>query len=199
MRPIFRYPSWTLQREVQLESLLEHRVAVLLDACPRVLAFAEQPAELRLRHGGEIFRHVPDFAVVVEEGPQFLEVKFSKYVDTALIERTARITAALEPLGVGYRLITEHDMPAKVRETNARLLTMRARLCPAGVATLLLTERAAQLQQPTLEALGWTSAADARVLAAALLEGRLHADFSATLCPASPVSLQSSTEGWLWG
>ena len=55
-RPVFKVPSVTLARVVQCESLLEVDMAMLLDACPHVASYREQPVTLRYVVGEEEVR-----------------------------------------------------------------------------------------------------------------------------------------------
>lgn len=198
MRAIYRYPSRKLQRSVQLESALEHTMAVLFDTCPTVESFAEQPVEITLHHPSGVQRHIPDFAMVQHGQRFFVEAKFARDVDADVQWRTERLIETLSPLGIGYRLATEKSLPSRIRQSNARVLSQRARAGADEIAKQLMVQRVDELGVCTLADIGWSNATRAGVVATCLAEGILHADLSAPLHDGSAVSTKAHQEGWLW-
>lgn len=198
MRPIYRFPSLKLQRDVQMESDLERQMAMLFDACPAVASFAEQPAELVLTHGHWSGRHIPDFAVVHRGRPGFIEAKYYKDVDAEVLARTRSMAAALAGAGIGYHLVTERDLPCQARLDNARILLQRGRLPRNPVDAFLVLCRVQDGTAMTLGDLGWTLPGRSHALARDILEGRLHVDLSLRLTATTPVVSGPHAEGWLW-
>lgn len=197
MRPIYRFTSWKLGRSVQLESALEEQVALQLDACPTIDAYAEQPALLEfLTPEGERTRHVPDFAVSHRGTPGFLEIKFARDVDERVLQRTELLIRLLAPLGIGYRLVTEIDLPGPARLANAWCLLSRGRQSVTEVQ-VLLTHQQARIGM-TLGDLGWNQPTTARQLARQILEGRLSVDLSQRLGAGTMAFTTKQEEGWLW-
>ena len=198
MRPIYRFASLKMGRSIHLESALEHQVAMLLDACPTVEAFGEQPVTLEFETGTGAARHIPDFAVSHRGHPWFLEVKYSKDVDSTCLQRTQRLVDLLAPLGIEYRLITEKDLPLQPRLSNAWALLQRGRRTVPPHLSLMTYQRVLSSPGITLGELEWASPLIAASLAGDLMQGRLHTDLGKTLTLESPI-LASQTEGnWLW-
>lgn len=195
-RPIFRFTSLKLGRSVQLESMLEEQVALQLDACPSVAAYAEQPVMIHVITEQGPLRHVPDFAILQDGRPGFLEIKYARDVDAQVRYRTALLCERLAPLGMGYRLITEQDLPSPHRLSNAWALLSRGRSKVTDLDALLLHHQTSQ--STTLGELGWDNPATARRLARHILEGRLPVDLSVPLGRDSRVGAASKKEAWLW-
>lgn len=197
MRAIYRFNSWKLARIVQLESSLEEQVAQLLDACPTVAAYAEQPVLMQFESSeGAWARHYPDFAVLHRGLPAFLEVKYARDVDSLVLERTRHLISLLAPLGIGYRLVTELDLPCADRLTNAWSLLSRGRSAITDLQALLVHQQARP--GASLSALGWGQAATARSLARQILEGRISVDLSRPIGPDTMAYTSEQEEGWLW-
>lgn len=197
-RPIFRFSSLKMGRSIHLESQLEHELALLLDACPRVDAFAEQPVVMEFNTAGGTARHIPDFAVAHQGRPWFVEVKFARDVDAAVLERTHHLTKLLADVGVGYRLMTEQDLPAPTRLSNAWSLLQRGRRMTTDHDTVLTLHQVITHPRITLGELGWDDTTRATILARELMQGRLHTDFSARLSSTSIVQATPVEGGWLW-
>lgn len=195
-RPIFRFASLKLGRSVHMESLLEEQVALQLEACPSVSAYAEQPVMFHLATTDGPMRHVPDFAVLQDGQPGFLEIKYAKDVDAQVLRRTAILADRLAPFGMSYRLVTEADLPNAARLANAWALISRGRAKVSDLDTLLLHHQAAHTT--TLGELGWGDPAVARRLARHILEGRLQVDLSVLLGRQSRVGAAAKKEAWLW-
>lgn len=198
MRPIYRFTSLKMGRSIHLESALEHQVALLLDACPLVDAFAEQPVQMEFDNGKGMSRHFPDFALSYCGKPWFLELKYVKDVDAACRQRTQQLTELLAPLGIGYRLVTEQDLPQRDRVTNAWALLQRGRQTVGDQQRLVVFQRVFQQQGISLGKLGWNTPATGAALASELMQGRLHADLSTKLSMETPVFTTPVQEGWLW-
>ena len=197
MRPIYRFTSWKIGRSVQLESALEEQVALQLDACPTISAYAEQPALLEfITSKDEWARHVPDFAVLHRGSPGFLEVKFARDVDENVQQRTQNLIRLLAPFGINYRLVTEVDLPGPARLNNAWSLLSRGRTAITAAQALLTYQQARAGM--TLGDLGWNQTTGARQLARQILEGRLSVDMSQRLSADTIAFTTQQQEGWLW-
>ncbi|WP_163839456.1 hypothetical protein [Pseudoxanthomonas sacheonensis] len=198
MRPIYRFISLKLGRAVHVESGLEHQVAMLLDACPTVDWFAEQPVMMEFDTPQGLARHIPDFAVAHRGRPWFLELKFARDLDAVLIERTQHLTELLSAVGVGYRLITERDLPGPTRLSNAWSLLQRGRGVSSEHQSLLAYHQVSSTPGISLGELGWSMPANAIGLARDLMQGRLHTDLALPLSSESRIWASGVEGGWLW-
>ena len=197
-RPIYRFTSLKMGRSIHLESALEHQVAMLLDACPSVEAFGEQPVTMEYETGQGTAKHIPDIALSHRGQAWFLELKYSKDVDQACLDRTQRLKELLAPLGIGYRLVTEKDLPQQPRLSNAWALLQRGRRTVQSHLSLMTYQRVLQLPGITLGELDWASPIVAASLARDLMQGRLHADFRKTLSAETRIWTSPVEGGSLW-
>lgn len=197
MRAIYRFSSWKLARSVHFESALEEQVALQLDACPTVGAYAEQPVlmEYATPYGGWA-RHYPDFAVLHRGSRAFIEVKFARDVDASVLERTQHLSTLLAPLGIAYRLVTEVGLPSPARLANAWSLLSRGRTAITDLQALLVHQQA--LDGVSLADLGWGRVAIARSLARQIMEGRISVDLSRPIGLDTMAYTSQHEEGWLW-
>jgi hypothetical protein len=124
-----KYPSWKLGRLVHWESRLESSVFRLLDVCPAVKAFAEQPLTIHYLDAGKWHAHVPDVAYVTAAGKVWiLEVKSSMDRGVADARRRAALIAPrLKVLGIGYAIAAEESIRAGTSLSNAEALVKGAR------------------------------------------------------------------------
>lgn len=114
-----KYPSWKLNRNVHYESLHECNAFKLLDACPEVSYFGEQPCRIRYVMNGEPRIHYPDIMVKLPTGKELLEVKTTEEAATEEVrERTAFMQRALPPLGYGYRILISDLLSRNPRLNN---------------------------------------------------------------------------------
>lgn len=198
MRPIYRFASLKMARSIHLESSLEHEVAMLLDGCHTVETFGEQPVRMQFDNGERMEVHFPDFALTHHGHPWFLEIKFWRDVDQRALQRTQRLRDLLCPLGIGYRLITEKDLPAGARLSNAWALLQRGRMAANQHLSLLTSQRVAHAPGITLGELGWGNRLNTASLALDLIQGRLHADFGAAISQGTCVWPTKIEGNWLW-
>lgn len=201
-RPTTKVPSVLLNRIVQCESVLEAELASILDVCPGVVWFAEQPAVIHYMIAGVAKSHIPDFAVATRNGCEFVEVKFEKDVTDQVAERTARLTARLRPYGMGYRLVTERDIRIRPKLRNARQLLIRGRETTPLVWAIQAYETVRRRGFVPLAEFGWNQPGsfEAGGIARQILEGRLHLDMSKEITPATSVYIAPSLskENQLW-
>jgi len=201
-RPTSRVPSITLGRPVECESALEVTAAQLLDACPSVVEFGEQPFEILLPgRDGSWTRHIPDFVVVLSDGLEVIELKFRRDFTPEVIARTVILQQLLSPLGITYRLLSEQSLDG-TRLDNAQALLRRARHAPGGVDALLAYNEVLRHGALPLGYFGWYTdgSTDAATIARLIMRGTVHVDLSAPLTSDSRVSVRASRtkEDCLW-
>lgn len=124
-----KYPSWKLGRLVHWESRLESSVFRLLDVCPAVKAYAEQPFTIHYLDAGTWRAHVPDVAYLTVDGQIWiLEVKSSMDRNLADARRRASLIAPrLKVLGLEYAIADEESIRAGTSLSNAEALVRGAR------------------------------------------------------------------------
>ena len=124
-----KYPSWKVGRLVHWESRLESAVFRLLDVCPGVATFSEQPFTIFYLDEGSWHAHVPDVAVLTFDGRiLILEIKSCR--DRALagaIRRAALIAPRLRCLGLNYAIALEPAIKAGTSLLNAETLVRAGR------------------------------------------------------------------------
>lgn len=122
-----KYPSWKMKRLMHWESSQEAKVFRLLDACPGIALFAEQPFTVRFRERDTWHLHVPDVAFCTHHGGlAVLEVKsiLDKGRDEAL-ERANVLRPMFAALGVFYGVVMQEQIDTGLALANARLLVRR--------------------------------------------------------------------------
>lgn len=122
-----KYPSWKLNRLLHWESSQEAKVLRLLDACPGIKRFAEQPFLIRYLQGDTWRQHVPDVAFCTyHDDLAVLEIKSTvdKGRDEAL-ERADVLRPKFAALGVFYGVVLQERLDAGLALANARLLLRR--------------------------------------------------------------------------
>jgi len=189
-RPVFKITSVKLGRVVHCESPLEVDLVLQLDADPKVVSFAEQPARLRYQNRDAWRSHVPDFAISNADGKLILaEVKFEKDVDEDVRERTRWIEACLPKLGAEYRLLTERSIRAGSAVQNASRVLRRARHTASEADLLRVLETLRGEVGLTLDAFGWNVPASqsAICIARLILNGKAAVDLRQPLSGSSRV------------
>jgi hypothetical protein len=174
MRPIYRYPSLKLRREVHLESSLEHGFAVLFDTCPHVATFAEQPALLTLQLSDGTAQHYPDFAIIHRGRRAFVEVKYKSDVDEEVRRRTEFIAVALQRWDIDYRLLTEDQLPSAVRIANASTLSQRGRGRFDPMMSRIMLDKVRRGCARTIGDLGWADQRDSAAIVHGVLNRLLY-------------------------
>jgi hypothetical protein len=93
-------------RHVQYESGLELKFIKLLESCPQVKTYLEQPITLTFKKGREKVIYTPDFAVILESGEAFIvEIKdLTGMVDCRVQKKIEAIIEFCEKLGFGFLL-----------------------------------------------------------------------------------------------
>lgn len=122
-----KYPSWKMGRLMHWESFQEAKVFRLLDACPGIRKFTEQPVLIRYLDGDTWREHVPDVAFCTyHDALAVLEVKSSldRHREEAL-ERAEILRPKLAELGVFYGVVLQEQLDEGLALANARLLLKR--------------------------------------------------------------------------
>lgn len=124
-----KYPGFKTGRMLQYESQHELHAMQLLDACPHVIGFREQPCVIRYGQSGRMRLHYPDLMVVTaDRSREFWEIKTAHdAMRPEVKERTNLLSSLLPSRGFGYRLMRAEDLGLASRLANARLLVKLGR------------------------------------------------------------------------
>ena len=118
-----KYPSWKMGRMLQWESRNELNAFRLLDCCPAVTQFMEQPCQICYNQGGQSKSHYPDILVEISGHKELWEVEpEGKAQQPEVAVRTALLTQALPRWGYEYRLAIDCDLAKQPRLKNAQIL-----------------------------------------------------------------------------
>lgn len=113
-------PSWKMGRMMQCESPHERNAVVLLDVCPEVTAFYEQPLAVRYRMNGEAHTHYPDLLVEYGQRRELLEVKTWRDANSPdVAARTRILESHLPEHGFTYRIATAEELKREPRLSTA--------------------------------------------------------------------------------
>lgn len=202
-RPVFKVASIKMARVAQCESVLEHEAVLLLDVCPAIEVFAEQPVRIHYLCEGVWRHHIPDVVVIVDGQLLFLEIKFRKDVDDAVLARTKFLQETLHALGARYLLLTESDIRRGALVQNAQRVLRRARHEVCDVRVLQVLHALRQTGQLPLSAFGWSVAdsLDAVCIAQLIMRGEARIEVLAPLSDRSlvwPTQAANDEEGAPW-
>lgn len=134
-----KYYSLKNAKLIECESLLEMRVARLLEFASGITQYSEQPPALRIRLNGRLRKYTPDFLVHWRNGARWLiEVKPSEIASTA--EMKARFLATTESaqrMGFHFRVLTERHVQKAGASGIEELLAIRriSRTLSLGLGT----------------------------------------------------------------
>lgn len=118
-----KYPGWKANRTMQWESPHERNAMILLDACPSVVSFNEQPCEITYVMEGKARKHYPDLLVKSRYWQELWEVKTRNDAESPEVSsRTEFLSQYLPAYGYGYRLVLAEDLAIQPRLKNAELL-----------------------------------------------------------------------------
>ena len=131
-----KYPSWKMGRFMHWESRLESKVFRLLDACPAIYRFAEQPFTIRYLSNGEWHSHVPDIVVETCFGDRWiLEVKSSKDRSLAdALERAKVLSSRLQQIRCKYAIVHQRAIETGASLENVCQLLKHGRKQPTAKA-----------------------------------------------------------------
>lgn len=182
-RPVSKFHSLKLRRVVQCESRLEVEVAMLLDACPAVTTFAEQPLALHYFDQGAPRYHMPDFRFQAGTYRELIEVKFEADIDDEIRRRTKLLTDLLEPYGWRYRVITEGTIRSGHLLDNVQRLLRRGRQRPPEHWSLATFDRIRRNGPITLGEFGWdqTGQIETSWISHEILVGNAYVDLNRKL------------------
>lgn len=149
-----KYPGLKAGRMMHYESFHERNAMKLLDACPVVNRFHEQPCIIRYGRPGRMQLHYPDLLVFINHhGKEFWEIKeAAEAADPEVASRSKLLSHLLPRHGYQYRLVTAESLKLGPRLSNAHLLLKlgRKRVTP------IQRERIRQLFQQ-YESLPWAA------------------------------------------
>jgi hypothetical protein len=118
-----KYPSWKMGRMLQWESRNELNAFRLLDCCPTVSHFMEQPCQICYTQGGLSKSHYPNLLVEISGRKELWEIKpEAKGEQLEIALRAALLTQALARWGYEYRLVIDSDLAKQPRLRNAQIL-----------------------------------------------------------------------------
>lgn len=127
--PTGKTHSVTLRRMTSWESNVECDGQALVDACPAVTYYCEQPCSIRYEDSGSTKTHTPDLLVeILGDRPWLFEFKADD--DPKLTDALAR-AQGLQPLlraqGFDYAVVTAAKMRTAAYLANAKLLLRHGR------------------------------------------------------------------------
>jgi hypothetical protein len=132
-----KYPSWkTPDRLLHWESPEEAKAFRMLDACPAITRFNEQPFGIRYLHDSEWREHVPDVAFETCFGGRgVLEIKSAvdRNLDDAVV-RAEILAPHFARAGCPYLLVHQQSLDAGRSLLNARELLKFGRCLPSARA-----------------------------------------------------------------
>ena len=131
-----KYPSWKMCRLMHWESRLESKVFRLLDVCPAVEKFAEQPFTIHYLSEESWRSHVPDVAFVDKDGVIWiLEVKSN--LDPGVpdaMTRAMEIAPRLNSIGLKYAVVREQAIRNGTSLSNAEAIMRFGRGEPTAIS-----------------------------------------------------------------
>lgn len=128
-----KWPSWKIGRMMHYESGNERNAFKLLDACPEVISYREQPCIVRYVLDGVEHRHYPDIQVNFKAQQHLWEVKTeaeSNKPDT--FSRSELMAKCLPAFGFGYHVALAENLKRNPRLRNIEIL-LRHRRSPVPI------------------------------------------------------------------
>ena len=115
-----KFPSWKMGRMMQCESLPERNAFRLLDACPAVTAYYEQPLIVRYVMDGILHTHYPDLLVEIGCRRELWEIKpFRAAIEPETAARTRLLESTLPAHGFTYHMVTAEELAREPRLSTA--------------------------------------------------------------------------------
>jgi hypothetical protein len=197
-----KYPSWKMNRNVHYESLHECNAFKLLDACPEVSYFGEQPCRIRYVMNGELRIHYPDVLVKIHATKELLEIKTPDDAAAEEVrERTEFMQRALPLLGFRYRVLTSDLLSQSPRLNNAETLLRFGRTPVSPVVREQIRQMfmASGSERWGTFQTGLIGTNYRSAVCRLLLEGALKIDFNQQLCQESLIQwVDHSIGGASW-
>lgn len=120
-----RYRSAKCGRDIQYESALELRFVELLEHCPHVVFYWDQPVRIPFRRGRRKLLYTPDYGICLDTGHVVLaEVKeLTEMLDYRVEQKTEALMAFCRKRGFGLLLTDGRHTPRQLLEgrVNRRL------------------------------------------------------------------------------
>jgi len=193
-----KWASWKTDRMMHYDSGHERNAFKLLDACPEVISYSEQPCIIRYMLDGVEHRHYPDILVNFKVQQQIWEVKTefeSKKPETS--NRSALMTKCLPAFGYEYHVALAEDLKCNPRLRNIEIL-LRQRRSPVPINEY---EQIRQLFKKH-ENLNWkyfqhgeAGAIYLKTVCQLILEGTLDMDFNQAIEDATVIQMNNNNEG----
>lgn len=123
-----KFPSWKMGRMMHYESSPERNAFRLLDVCPEVRSYREQPCAVHYEMDGEKHIHYPDILVTLPASKILAEVKTAADAATPdVARRTAFMEQALPLLGFEYLIVKAEHLAKAPRLDIAKKLLRHGR------------------------------------------------------------------------
>ena len=194
-----KYPSWKKTRMLEYESQHELHAFLLLDACPAVLSFNEQPCVVHYEINGITHRHYPDILVETASGKELWEVKEeSDARDPVVATRSEFLQKLLPSKGYTYRVILAEQLSLEPLLENVRKLI---RFGHNSVPLHIRERYRRKFQQQELSYWGELvsgSQEERQYVSRLVLEGFLEIDMSILLSESSVVMMRQTKEQGIW-
>lgn len=128
-----KWPSWKTGRIMHYDSGHERNAFKLLDACPEVISYSEQPCVVRYMLDGVEHRHYPDILVNFKAQQQLWEVKTEAESNKPeTLSRSALMAKCLPAFGYEYHVALAEDLERNPRLSNIEIL-LRQRRSPVPI------------------------------------------------------------------
>ena len=193
-----KWPSWKTGRMMHYESANELIAFKLLDACPEVVSYNEQPCVIHYSMDGNIYRHFPDILVKFLGYQELWEVKTEDESKAPeIVQRTGLMNKCLRTHGYQYQLINVENLRNTHHLKSLDFLLTNGRQ-PVGLIEL------EQIRQLFLrsEFLPWSyfqfgapAAAYKKPVCRLILEGLLKLDISVALEMATELRYNYEVKG----
>jgi len=134
-----KYPSWK-GGLLQWESPEEAKTFRLLDFCPAIRRFTEQPCAIEYLEGGSWKTHLPDVLAETSSGKTYL-LEIKSEVDQSIEDALARsrlISPRLQELGITYLVVHQRDIDRGRAVDIARFFLRHGRTDPTPGAHMQL-------------------------------------------------------------
>lgn len=106
-----KWPSWKTHRMMHYESDNEGIAFKLLDACPEVMTYSEQPCVIHYLMNEDLHRHFPDVLVKFWGHQELWEVKTAEESKSPEVVQRSRLMAMCLPkFGYQYQLINVENL-----------------------------------------------------------------------------------------
>jgi len=196
--PCFRFED----REAHCEAVEEAAACIILDAC-HGMEFQEQPVRFEFTWLGKTHEHFPDVLVACKNRYEFWECKRKQETsDFMTRKRAEHLRALLEPIGVGYRVISGKELFADAFLENARLLRRFAKHPVSESEKVEARLQVGQVGKCTLQQLAamLASAEPISDVLAMIYNGDLCTDLRLKLTRSSLVNIPENNRSlpWVW-